>query len=203
MTRGRRPKPDAVKALEGNPGKRKLATRERGDGGAASGVKPAPEKFEPAYFITQEKEREVFNEALRALPPNMIRRSDIFSLSRWAHWMTVWASCKIQLDGNMHWYESKSKHGDLKREHPIAKRMSKAEGHLIVLEDRIGLNPVARFNIEHKLFAMPHSNPPGELFSDDTEGDRDEPPKGEPPSHSAVDYLARARSPIPDGSKPN
>ena len=201
MTRGRRPKPDVVKALEGNPGKRKLAAQQSGGSGTATGVKPAPDHFELPYYLNQEKEREVFNEALRTLPANMIKPSDVWSLSRWAHWMTVWASCKIALDGNAHWYESKSKHGDLKREHPIAKRMDKAEGHLITLEDRIGLNVVARNNIVHKLFKMPHSSPPGELFRNDDEADSDEPPKREG-DFSAVDFLARARSPIPD-PKPN
>jgi hypothetical protein len=201
MTRGRRAKPDAVKALAGNPGKRKLAAV-NAEGSRATGIKPAPQKIDTPYFLNQEKEKEVFAEALRVLPANMVRRSDTWVIARWAHWMTVWAACKIALDGNMHWYESKSKHGDLKREHPIAKRMDKAEGHLISLEDRIGLNVVARNNIVHKLFNMPNSGPPGELFRDDDETDKDLPPPTPQPDVSAIGYLARARSPIPDG-KPN
>lgn len=198
MARGRRAKPDAVKALAGNPGKRKLAAASA-EGPRASGIKPSPQKLDLPYFLNQEKEKELFNEVLRALPPNMVRKSDVWAIGRWAHWMTVWATNKLLLDGNAHWYTSESNHGSLHRDHPIAKRMDRAEGHLISLEDRIGLNIVARNNIVHKLFNMPNSAPPGELFKDDLPADKDVPLV---PDDSAIGFLARARMPIPDG-KPN
>ena len=200
MTRGRRPKPDAVKRLEGNPGKRKLAALQSGEKKPVLGVKPPPEKFDPPYFVTNERERFIFSEALRELPANMVKASDLWSIGRWACWMNIWIVCKVSLDGNKHYYESDSKHGKMYREHPLAKRMNQAEGTLVTLEDRIGLNVVSRNNIVQRLFTMPHSMPPGDLFrEEDVAGPNDPPGEDDP---AAIDYLARARSPLPE-SKPN
>ncbi len=163
MARGRRALPDAVKALKGNPGKRKLALDKIGKRGAAR-----PQQFiaAPPEYLTQDGEKDAFRMALESLPANVARRSDVHAIARWATWLHVWVSSKLKLDGKAHWYESESKHGKFLREHPISKRMHQAEAHLISLEDRLGLNIVARNNIVHRLFQMP-GPPPGGLFGDD------------------------------------
>jgi len=150
MGRGRRALPDEVKALKGNPDKRRLAL----DGAGTEAVRPKRTKIDPADYLTQEAERVAFSMAVATLPANVVRASDVNVMARWATWLNIWVTCKAKLDGKAHWYESKTNHGNFLREHPLAKRMSQAEMHLIALEDRLGLNPVARQAIIRALAGM-------------------------------------------------
>lgn len=165
MSRGRRAKPAEIKALLGNPGKRRLALSKGagGSGGRASAAAAAP--LEMPAFLTQESEKKAFQEVMRALPPNLVRQSDAVAFGRWAAWMTVWVTCKLALDGKKHWYTTSSEHSpEIHREHPLSKKMDKAEAHLVTLEDRLCLNIVARNNVMHRLFNMPGAHPGGGLF---------------------------------------
>src|SRR5262245_46625763 len=166
MSRGRRARPPEIKALIGNPGKRKLALRNAEIGRAApaksSRVVP-PDYLKPG-------EVEIFKMAVSSLPANILRRSDTHAIARWAVWLRVWVAAKQSLDGKAHWYESESRHGKFLREHPISKRMHAAEQHLITLEDRLGLNVVSRNNIVHRLFQMPAAHPGG-MFGDEKPDD--------------------------------
>jgi phage terminase small subunit len=202
MTRGRRALPDAVKALKGNPGKRRLAL-EKTTGARSARVAP-PKAFtaEPPDYLTQEGEKAAFVEILKAMPLNVARKSDIHAIARWAAWLYIWIDAKKRLDGHVHYYENKSKHGTFLREHPISKRMHQAEAHLISLEDRLGLNIVARNNIVHRLFNMP--GPPPRLFDDPEPEDGkplpiDDAPEPEELS-SPLNFLSDASKPA---SKPN
>jgi phage terminase small subunit len=166
MPRGRRAKPAEIKALLGNPGKRRLALS---NAGGKRGRAPAAHSpilpIEPPAFLTQESERAAFHDVMRSLPPNLVRQSDAVAFGRWAAWMTVWVTCKLALDGKKHWYTTSSDHSpEIHREHPLSKKMDKAEAHLITLEDRLCLNIVARNNVMHRLFNMPGAHPGGGLF---------------------------------------
>lgn len=178
MPRGRRAKPAEVKALLGNPGKRRLAlNNERGKGSRA----PAPLvlQVEPPTYLTQERERAAFKKALEYLPPNIVRQTDLDALARWSTWLNVWVTCKLALDGKQHWYTTTSEHSpEIHREHPLAKRMDKAEAHLITLEDRLCLNIVARNNVMHRLFTMPGAHPGGGLFGAEPADDEKQPEPG-------------------------
>lgn len=198
MARGRRSIPDEIKALKGNPGKRKLALdkigkRERGAARPQQFIADAPD------YLTQDGERQAFRMALESLPGNVARRSDTHAIARWATWLNIWVSAKLKLDGKAHWYESESKHGKFLREHPISKRMHQAETHLVSLEDRLGLNIVARNNIVHRLFQMP-GPPPGGLFGDDRQDEKNDQPipidgVAEPEVLSPLGFLQQAGKP--------
>lgn len=198
MTRGRRAQPDEIKALKGNPGKRKLALE--GIGKRERSVR-APQQFAPEMpdYLTQEGERKAFAMAVESLPGNVARRSDTHAIARWATWLNIWVAAKLKLDGKAHWYESESKHGRLFREHPLSRRLNQAETHLVVLEDRLGLNIVARNNIVHRLFQMP-GPPPGGLFGDERADDKTDVPIAddgvpEPEAISPLGFLQTAGKP--------
>jgi phage terminase small subunit len=184
--RGRRALPPEIKALKGNPGKRRLALNKAGKRAVAAVV--ARPQIAPPEFLTQDGEIKAFRWVYETLPANLARASDVMSVARWASWLNVWISCKTTLDGKAFWYESQSNHGKLMREHPISKKMDRAEGHLIALEDRLGLNIVARNNIVHRLFQMPAA-PPGELF-DDKNADKKEPGESPPPPVDQLEQIS-------------
>lgn len=117
---------------------------------------------------------------LEYLPGNLVRQTDTFSLGRWAAWLGIWVTCKLALDGKQHWYTTRSKFTaeqgeslEIHREHPLSKRMDKAEAHLITLEDRLCLNIVARNNVMHRLFNMPGSHPGAGLFGSESPDEKD------------------------------
>lgn len=186
MARGRRAKPAEVKALLGNPGKRRLALSEATEGKRAPA--PQPVSVEPPAFLTQEAEKKAFAEVLRALPANLVRKSDLNALGRWAAWLCVWVTCKVALDGKKHWYTTSSEHSpEIHREHPLAKRMDKAEAHLVTLEDRLCLNIVARNNVMHRLFNMPGAHPGAGLFGNAEPSEDDKKPIAGDPAVPAVE----------------
>lgn len=166
MSRGRRPKPAELKAVMGNPGKRHLVIgHDAGRGGSA----PSTLKLEPPIKLTVE-ERKLFDWAIGSLPDNLVRPSDAVSFARWAAWMSVFKTCKDSLEGKQHWYTTSSEHSpQIHREHPLAKRMDKAEAHLIALDDRLCLNIVARNNVIHRLFNMPAAHASAFDFSGDVD----------------------------------
>lgn len=179
MPRGRRAKPAEIKALLGNPGKRRLALNHDA-GGKRTRASAVQMPVEMPTFLTQEPERAAFRDVMRSLPPNLVRQSDAVAFGRWAAWMTVWVTCKLALDGKKHWYTTSSEHSpEIHREHPLSKKMDKAEAHLITLEDRLCLNIVARNNVMHRLFNMPGAHPGGGLFGTEPSEDDKKPPSGD------------------------
>lgn len=182
MSRGRRAKPAEIKALLGNPGKRRLALNNAGGKRSRASTAMVHSSIEPPPFLTQPQEIEAFRQAIEHLPANIVRQSDLNALGRWAAWLSVWVMCKLALDGKKHWYTTKTEHSpELHREHPLAKRMDKAEAHLITLEDRLCLNIVARNNVMHRLFNMPGAHPGGGLFGNDPSDDDKKKPEAEVP----------------------
>lgn len=167
MARGRRAKSPEVKALLGNPGKRKLALKNIGK----PALPPKRLSVEPPAYLTQDGEREAFRMVLESLPANVARASDVHAFARWATWLNIWVTSKLRLDGMEHHYQSESKHGKFLREHPLSKKMDKAEAHLVTLEDRLCLNIVSRNNIIHRLFQMPGPHPGG-MFDEEIPGEK-------------------------------
>lgn len=202
MPRGRRAKPAEIKALLGNPGKRRLALNTDA-GGSRGRAPPVRIKIAPPDWLTQPREREVFDWALEYLPANIVRRTDVQALARWATWINVWVTCKIALDGKQHWYTTSSEHSpEIHREHPLAKRMDKAEAHLVTLEDRLCLNIVARNNVMHRILNAPPAHPGAGLFADEPPSDDDKKPAGDssvpPPAEPDLDplgFMERAGKP--------
>jgi P27 family predicted phage terminase small subunit len=173
MPRGRRALPDEVKALKGNPGKRRLILQQ---GDSDSGpVKP------PSY-VTSVMEKEIFRRVAAQLSSvRFIKATDSDALARWAVWMAKWVDIKKRLSAKRAdvYYETKSKHGKMLRAHPLYASMIQIDKQLMALEDRIGLNPTSRQAILRGLINAP-SLPNGSLFGDDVE-------KPQAPSMSAAD----------------
>lgn len=196
---GRRQKPDELKTLQGNPGKRRLPKPEAE---AAPGVAPAataaalepPAPFEIPDFLTHAREREIFARVVEDyLRRRVARRQDVIAYARWAHYVHRWIKCKEQLGDGGTWYETKSKHGDMLRMHPAAKEQLQLERVLQSLEDRLGLNPVARQNVLRGLSALPSAL--GGLFDEKPKEAPAKPDAGEtePPKQSTpLGYLQLA-----------
>lgn len=163
MARGRRPKPAEVKALLGNPGKRRLAllNQER----PAPGADGATRIPEPPSYLTED-EREAYCFAYEALPYNLVRESDKVAVSEWAVWLVKFVNAKQRLEAKKETYESVSKHGSFLRINPDFLIMSRASDKMRELADRLGLNPMARSALTQKMLNAPMMSPPGELFSE-------------------------------------
>jgi phage terminase small subunit len=137
MARGRKPLSDAIKALKGNPGKRKLLL---------DGKEQAPDKIVKPDFVSGAQEKRMF-EAVVKLASRFIRNSDSFALGRYAYYLSRWAENKKRLKNEDDFYETSTKHGDMLRKHPGSELMLKYEIALLRLEDRLGLSPAARMTI--------------------------------------------------------
>jgi P27 family predicted phage terminase small subunit len=194
MGRGRRAVPDEIKALKGNPGKRKLAFNPNNDQPSA---KEKPTLAIPE-FLVHEREREIFRRVVEDYLQRRIARSpDLTAYARWASYLHRWIKCKEELEGKSAWYKSSSKHGDMFRRHPLFKDMIDIERLLQSLEDRLGLNPTSRQNIIRGLSTMPAAL--GGLFGGDEPAENqpksiDEIQGEDAPVVSPLGYLQSARS---------
>lgn len=168
MTRGRKPQSDEMKAAKGNPGRRKLQ--------GADQAKPAEQlkKVDIPEFLVAPRERELFRRVIEDYVLRRIaRKPDLTAYARWAHYVHRWILCKETLEGKATWYKTESNHGEMLRRHPMFKDQLDLERVLQSLEDRLGLNPVARQNIVRGLAAVPPAMQG--LFADEPE---DNPPQG-------------------------
>jgi P27 family predicted phage terminase small subunit len=163
MPRGRRALPDEVKALKGNPGKRRLVLAEQTE--SEAGPIKAPS------YITTTMEREIFRRVSMHLSSvRFIKATDSDALGRWSVWMAKWVDIKKRLSAKKAdvYYETKSKHGKMLRAHPLYASMIQIDKQLMAHEDRIGLNPTSRQAILRGLINAP-SLPAGSLFGDEVE----------------------------------
>lgn len=191
MTRGRRPIPDEIKELKGNPGKRRLSLdKARGKSDAAP--KPAAALQIPE-FLSGVREREIFRRVVEDyLQRRVARAPDLTAYGRWAHYLDRWIICKETLQGKATYFKSESKHGTLLRRHPVFKDQLDLERVLQSLEDRLGLNPVARQNIMKGLAALPPAL--GDLFGDEpppTDSPREPEQAPQAPVESPLAFLQR------------
>lgn len=213
MARGRRPLPDEIKALKGNPGKRRLASLDkakakpaakakprRSKGKAAPAKPPAATQIQVPDFLTGKREKALFMKVVDDyLQRRVARPPDLTAYARWAHYLDRWIICKETLQGKSTFFKSESKHGALLRRHPLFKDQLDIERVLQSLEDRLGLNPAARQNIIRGLASLPPAL--GDLFNDDPDAASDEPeaPTTEqidaPPADSPLAFLQTAGKP--------
>lgn len=196
MSRGRHAQPDAVKALKGNPGKRKLALDNAGK--EDSRARPALAAVTAPEFLTHDREKAIFTKIIEDyLQRRIARPVDITAYGRWASYVHRWVGCKEQLDGKATWYKIASNHGERLARHPMFKDMLDLERVLQSLEDRLGLNPAARQNILRGLAAMPAAM--GGFFGEEPPHPDEKPaseiPDGDPPTApplSPLGYLQNA-----------
>lgn len=147
MARGRKALPDEIKALKGNPGKRKLLLQAPDDAAARKIATPS--------YITEDSQKAIFkrvSEEINRL--RFIRQTDVDALARWSYYLAKWIGLKKRIDAKNAdvYYETKSKHGKMLRTHPIFASLLQIERVLVSLEDRLGLNPVSRQQIIRGIF---------------------------------------------------
>jgi phage terminase small subunit len=148
MPRGRRPKPDALKALQGNPGKRPLFLEDR----LSPGTPPPPITSMPD-FLKHEREITIYRRVIEDyLHRRIARMADTNAYARWAVYMHRWMTAKESIDGIA--YPSYQHNGKWQRL-PAFKDLIDLEHLITALEDRLGLNPVARQTIIRGLSTLP------------------------------------------------
>jgi len=160
MTRGRKALPDEIKALKGNPGKRRL------------NIAPAEEgvtrKIETPDYLKGETEKAIFKRVSDELNRiRFLRQTDTDVLGRWCYYMSKWISLKHRVEAKKAdvYYETESKHGKMLRTHPVFASLLQIERMLMALEDRLGLNPSSRQTILRGLINSPNI-PAGGLFGE-------------------------------------
>lgn len=186
MPRGRKALPDEIKALKGNPGKRRLNLAPAADNPSR--------KIEQPKYLKGENEKQIFKRVAEELNRiAFIRASDVDILARWCYYMSKWISLKARIDKKNAdvYYETASKHGKMLRTHPLFASMLQLERMMMAQEDRLGLNPSSRQTILRGLINSPQI-PTGGLFGDTPE----EKPKvaAAPPAQvpaSAIGALSR------------
>jgi phage terminase small subunit len=151
--RGRKKQSLAIKRLKGNPSKERLEDLERAAEGTPSPAAQAVPIEMPAFLKTA-RSREIFASVIADYAATRIaRRPDAIGFGRWAFYVDRWIDTAEQLKGVI--YTSKSKHGTLMRKHPALGAIADLERCLQSLEDRLGLNPVARQNYLRGLAVLP------------------------------------------------
>lgn len=164
--RGRRKQPAEINEMKGNPGKR-AATFKRtlnADVAANEGKPVGPSQVPD--FLKAPREQQLFRRVVDDyLQRRVARKTDFMAYARYAAWLHRWILCAEQLHNKATFFKSESKWGTLLRRHPLFKDMLDIERVLQSLEDRLGLNPVARQNIMRGLSALPPAL--GGLFGDD------------------------------------
>lgn len=191
---GRNAKPDAVKAALGNPGKRKTRPRAPRDD---KSKQIAPSRFAPPEWLVNHVARDIWGDmADKLVALNFLKPTDRNAFGRYCSHLADWieASETIRVEGKF--YNATNVTGDeLKRIHPMVKIREIAEKHLVELEDRFGLSPLAR----QKMLRDQASLPPGSLFDrTDKQIDHNAPDDSEQidyaPSISPVGILNPART---------
>ena len=174
MARGRKALPDEIKALKGNPGKRKLNLQ--------TPEAQEARKIEQPKFLKGETEKAIFKRVSDELNRiRFIKHTDIDVLGRWCYYMSKWISLKHRVDAKNAdvYYETASKHGTMLRTHPIFASLLQIERMLMALEDRLGLNPSSRQTVMRGLINAPNI-PAADLFGKPAEEAPKAPAKTEP-----------------------
>lgn len=192
MPRGRRAQSQEVKSLKGNPRKQRLAIEHAVESAPAAAA-PATRVNVPE-FLTSKRSQLIFGRVIDDYVQQRIARGpDLIAYGRWAYYVDRWIDVKEKLERKPLIYETKSKHGKLIRKHPHFQAMTDLERVLQSLEDRLGLNPVARQNYLRGLSALPRAL--GDLFG---QGEPEKPaaiadaPLPSPAPASPLGFLQRA-----------
>lgn len=146
MPKGRPKKPDGLKLLEGNPGKRPL-----------NGAAPIPEGTiqRPPYVTGYAAE--VWNQIVNSMPPALYTSADSIVLASFCVATAQWrqATEEISKDG----VTVVTTQGDLKP-HPALQAQSKALTTMALLGGKLGLDPSSRASLK-----MPPQRKPESKFN--------------------------------------
>ena len=144
MARGRKPEPAAVKEAKGNPGRRRIAT----------GVLEARELAAAAPPELAAAARQVWERLAPELARlKFLRETDRGAFARYCEYLAGWWIFTAALRTEGETYLAKSEHNPdgLLRINPKFLLRERLERHLVNLEDRFGLSPMARQQILQRL----------------------------------------------------
>jgi len=173
MPRGRRRIPDEVMALKGE--RRHHRQPERVDVRAGLSQFPILDTAPIPEFVNRPQEKAAFRSIVEDyLQRRVARVGDLTAYGRWAVYVQLFIEVKQKI-------VAESAHLETQRRSPLVRTLKDIEEMLRALEDRLGLNPVARQQIIRTLSVSPT---PTRLADDDTKSD-DEPV-------SPLGFLSRA-----------
>lgn len=155
--RGPKPKPAEIKALKGSPNKQRdaLIGAQAQHYGDTIGNLPGGELLTPE-FLTKPREREIYRAVVEDLfQRGVIRTHDVWQLARWASLLDRWIHCKLRIDetGGTWTKENRKHYGEILKKSPYWSDLQEIERLLVPLEDRLGLNPLARQTIVKHIVA--------------------------------------------------
>lgn len=144
MIRGRKPKPDALRRAQGNPGRRKLV--EQPAAAAAPGVAPATVPIgAPAELIDDQRAIAIWGRtAPRLSSLNFVQPTDYDALARYCTYLGMWYRLAQKVDVEKLVVTTKSDAVEMDRLDRNFQAMLLLDKRLEALEDRFGLNPQAR-----------------------------------------------------------
>jgi P27 family predicted phage terminase small subunit len=158
MARGRTPQPDAVNAAKGRS--RKPAKGRQAVPAVTPKLKLAvpPQLGVDAATIWQELGPELTR-------LNFLRQTDLQPFARYCHHLAkFWQyTADLEIEGETRLVTSAHNPDGLYRVNPKFLMRERIEKTLLALEDRLGLNPAARQQIQQRLFLGVGAPPPGEL----------------------------------------
>lgn len=163
MTRGRKKKPAAKAAAQGNPGRRP--------------IKKSPQKRAKTALIgalvatapdwLDETGRAVWDLTVPRLEIlGYFHETDHGAFARYCDYTSRWLKLREKVNKKGESYWTKSKHGRMLRKNPDFQNMLSIETHMRALEDRYGLAPVSREAILSRLT----DEPPGDSPTDRAAG---------------------------------
>ena len=146
MPRGRKKKPDELKRLEGNPGKRPL-----------NGNAPVPtgRAVMPSYVVGYAEE--VWNQIIESMPPNLYTAVDTVTLAAFCVAAGQYRQATEQLAREG--LTSNTVKGDQKP-HPALTAQTRALATIATLGARLGLDPSSRVSL-----TMPKDSKPKSKFT--------------------------------------
>ncbi len=182
MVRGRKPDPEGIQAIKGNPGRRRKAAAPAADQAKAPEPKSSAGKM-PSWLETRKRVQtaaakratELTGTVWGFLQPelsrlNLLKATDDPALARFCRYMAEWILYTEVIDKEGAYYVTKSPHvEDLRRPHPAFNARKVVEQALKELGSELGLSPAARQRLLMQLAnggfggEAPRAALPGEL----------------------------------------
>jgi P27 family predicted phage terminase small subunit len=139
MARGRKPKPDALHQLAGNPGKRKRRVD------APVEDLPVPDnEYAPPAMMTKRAALVWRAEMPRLRQLNMLKPTDLAAFAIYCETRARWEICRETLDEHGLTYATESKHGSMVRVRPEVAIMQTAERSMAKFLTELGMTSVSR-----------------------------------------------------------
>jgi P27 family predicted phage terminase small subunit len=138
---GRRAKPDALKAAQGNPGKRKLVTKIVA---ARTAFANKQEEFPPPANLSVEEKAIWRSEIKRVGNLNLLRQSDMSAFQMYVETIKQYKDCKKIIDKDGMTYEVVSKHGAYSRKRPQVDIMKDCRRHIRDMQREFGMTSISR-----------------------------------------------------------